>query len=113
MGSLQKAVAEISRVLKKGGVVWLNEGLTSEDYKARYGLSKDFIHDEHSFFVFKDKELSKSITRKDQLQGAIQNNSIDRIAHHFTEEELHALFNSYTTLYRDVVTVVSPRSHSQ
>ncbi|HEU4965943.1 MAG TPA: class I SAM-dependent methyltransferase [Candidatus Saccharimonadales bacterium] len=61
----QKAISEAYRVLRPGGVIWINEGLTSPDYAKRYKLCRGFIDDGYSFFVFKESGLSAAIKTKE------------------------------------------------
>jgi ubiquinone/menaquinone biosynthesis C-methylase UbiE len=109
----QKVVNEMSRVLKNNGIIWINEGSVSEEYNNRYKISNPLLEDSNSFYVYKEKDLNKSITKTDELRQAIKEAKIDRISHHFSEDELQILFSTYTVLYNKTEVVVSPRSNSK
>lgn len=108
----EKLVSELTRVLKPGAYIWLNEGLVSEDYIKRYKLSKPFVSDEHSFFVFKDGTLATSVQTQNQLIKAIKERKTLRVAHHFTVAELKKLFNKYTVIYEKETQTRSPNTKS-
>lgn len=105
-------ISELTRILKPGGYVWLNEGLVSKDYLNRYKLSKPFLDDRHSFFVFKDNFLSSLVKTPNQLTKVLNKNMIARVAHHFTISELNNLFNQYTLVYKNITQTASPNTKS-
>lgn len=94
----EKLASEITRVLKPKGIVWLNEALVSKDYEERYSLSKPFLENDHDFFVFKKGILASRFKEKEDIDLAIKEGSIDRVAHHFTVEELKELFRDYNVI---------------
>ena len=106
----EKLVLEMTRVLKTNGHIWLNEGLLSDDYADRYKLSKPFVDDESTFFVFKKNSLSSSIKTVDQLNQAIKGKDIARLAHHFTLGELKNLFHDYFVVYQNESQTISPNT---
>jgi ubiquinone/menaquinone biosynthesis C-methylase UbiE len=109
----QKVVAELYRVLRKGGIIWVNEGLISEDYQRRYELCQPFLKEERDFFVFKEGTSSSSIKTKAELEVAIQDQKVARIAHHFTEMELRVLFERFSLSYEESKSTASPHSKSE
>ena len=101
---------EIERVLKPGGFVWLREPLVSPDYALRYEISKPILSKEYSFFVYSEKNLSHAVTTTAELQKTIENKQTDRIAHHYTENELDSVFNSFQKVFSAIYKDASPHS---
>ncbi len=108
----ERLVSEITRIVKPGGIVWVNEGLVSDDYAKRYTLCAPFLENDHDFFVFAEGTTSVSIQTHDDLQQAITDNKIARVAHHFTAEELQQLFHKYSLQYELTSAISSPHSKS-
>ena len=108
----ESLISELTRILKPNAYIWLNEGLVSKDYLKRYQLSKPFLDDRHSFFVFKDNALSSLVKTPGQLTKAINEKMIARIAHHFNVKELKNLFHQYTIIYKNITQTVSPNTKS-
>jgi ubiquinone/menaquinone biosynthesis C-methylase UbiE len=103
-------LAEVSRVLKKGGVVWIHEGLVSEKYKLRYELCSPFTAEKYDFFSYKHKETAGNLLTVDAVKNAIETGEVERTVHHFTEKELSDLFVGYEQLSWKVQSLHAPRS---
>lgn len=103
--------AEIERIVKPEGYVWLAEPLVSEDYSKRYNLAKNLFSDEHAIFVFKDPNLAKSIVTSEDLQDAISREDISRISRHYTRNELIDLFPSFDIVSEKINETKSPSGY--
>jgi ubiquinone/menaquinone biosynthesis C-methylase UbiE len=108
----EKLVSELGRILKPGGLVWVNEPLVSQDYAARYELSRPFVDNDHDFVVFKEGTAASSIQTPEQMSQAARAGKVARVTHHFTMEELEELFNDYEIIYSHQTQTASPNSKS-
>lgn len=108
----ERLLLELSRILRPGGVVWVNEGLVSDDYAKRYELCRPFLGDDHDFFVFQEGVSSSSIQDSGALQKAIDDGKVARVAHHFTVGELKQLFHAYELVFEEESATSSPHSKS-
>jgi ubiquinone/menaquinone biosynthesis C-methylase UbiE len=109
----EKLVSQLTRILKIGGVIWVNEGLVSDDYAKRYELSRPFIHDaDHDFFVFKEGTVSSTIHTRSQLEEALNADKVARMAHHFSVDELRLLFHEYEMVFLQESETASPNTKS-
>lgn len=102
---------EINRITQAESYLWLVEPLVSESYRDRYSLASSLLEDDHAFFVFKDKELAKEITTKEQLEQAIENNSVSRIVRHYSVEEIVQLFPKFKLVNSETVEIPSPSGY--
>src|SRR3989344_499014 len=100
LATRQKVAAEISRILKPNGIIWVNEGLVSEDYEYRYNLAKPTLGDNHDFYIYTDDLSAKEIETAEKLKRALNEGKIARIAHHFTLPELDELFENYELIFQ-------------
>lgn len=92
----RKAVAELMRVLKIGGLLWLCEATYSEDYNERYKTGKELTGlDNVALSFFKDGPN----------QGKIK-----RVIRHYSSEEMDELFQSLDKLSSKKLGIVSPSS---
>ncbi len=109
----QQLIYELIRILKPGGIIWVNEGLISSDYQKRYELSTELLqtHD-HDFFVFDNDTPSSSIQTLAQLKQALDQGKVARIAHHFSVPELKELFTMCDVLYENKSATTSPNTKS-
>ncbi|MFA6421812.1 MAG: methyltransferase domain-containing protein [Candidatus Buchananbacteria bacterium] len=105
-------VLELNRILKPGALIWVNEGLVSEDYNKRYELSRPFVDEKHNFFVFNEGTSSSSIETQKQMEEAIEKNKIARIAHHFETKELETLFKDFEIIHKEELETRSPNTKS-
>ncbi|MEI6498788.1 MAG: class I SAM-dependent methyltransferase [bacterium] len=108
----EELIKELSRILKPNGIIWINEGLISDEYSKRYELCKPFLHDDHDFFVFKENTQSSGIQTTEELEKAIADEKIQRVAHHFTVKELTQLFSSFKLIYKNQSVTFSPNTKS-
>jgi ubiquinone/menaquinone biosynthesis C-methylase UbiE len=108
----EELISEITRILKTGGLIWVNEAIISDDYIQRYNLSKPFVEENYDFFVFKEGISSASIRTSEQMAEAIRENKIARIAHHFSFEDLKKLFNYYKLIFKKESDTSSPNTKS-
>lgn len=92
------AVSEITRVLKKGGYIWLCEAIYSNEYRERYvdGKNKTGLNN-----------LALSY-KKDQEGKATDN--VKRAIKHYSENELDILFCDFTKVSMDIISEKSPSS---
>lgn len=105
-------ILELNRVLKSGGLIWVNESLVSDDYNKRYELSRPFVNEKYNFFVFKEGTSSSSIKTLEQMRKAIEENKIARIAHHFETKELETLFKDFEIIHKEELETHSPNTGS-
>ena len=108
----KQLISEIVRISKDRGIVWINEGLLSDDYAKRYVLSKPFLTENYDFFVFKEGISSSSIQTHQQLEQALKEERIARVAHHFSLEELKELFEKFDIIYEKQLETTSPNTGS-
>ena len=113
LATRQKVAAEISRILKPNGIIWVNEGLVSEDYEYRYNLAKPTLGNNHDFYVYTDGLSAKEIETAEELKRALNEGKIARIAHHFTLPELDELFENYELIFQKTTRTLSPRTGSE
>ncbi|MCR4280173.1 MAG: class I SAM-dependent methyltransferase [Candidatus Komeilibacteria bacterium] len=92
----QKAVVELVRVLKEGGILWLCEATHSRDYEERYEIGKEITGRDNVAISFVDVRPGKK--------------EIKRFIRHYSSEELDRLFSSLTKLSSKQVGVISPNS---
>ncbi len=107
----RKALQEMTRLLKPAGVAWVNEGTISEEYGRRYTLCRPYTGEDHSFFVYRERGLSKEIQTSEQLAQAIADHKVARIAHHFSDDELRDLFAGFKEVFHAASVTASPNSH--
>jgi hypothetical protein len=96
--------------LKPGGYVWLKEALVSPDYQNRYEIAFPLLQQDHSFYVFDDPKLSKSITTTNSIASALNSGNPYRVVHHFTQEEFDEYFKGFDKKFTDITTSVSPNT---
>lgn len=106
-------VGEICRVLKPNGIFWIHDALISDSYKERYDICFPFVSDENDFFSFKDKNIASNIKACSQLRKAIDQNLIERTAHHFSKKEILKLFQNFKLLVWQNIDIKSPRTNSE
>lgn len=104
-------VVEFERILKPGGCIWVNEGTVSDEYQLRYELARPFLQEDHTFYVFKDKQLASQLKTVEELRAALDQDAAARVAHHFTEEELRLLFKNEHCLSTQSLVTTSPNTH--
>lgn len=110
--SLRAQVAtELERLVKPGGLIWVNEGTVSEDYQLRYDLARPFLGEERTFYVFKDKQLASQLKTVEELRIALEQGAAARVAHHFSQEELIDLFKHERCLSVQSLVTTSPNTH--
>ena len=89
----QEVVAkEMTRVLKKGGYIWICEATYSPDYEERYKLGKKVFGEDLIAFSFD------------------ADNQVKRIIRHYREEDLDILFASLIKIESSKIVVQSPSS---
>lgn len=103
--------AEVDRITKPGGFVWLAEPKVNAEHKARYKLASELINDEHALYVFKDKSLASHITSKVELDDVIASDGVARIVRHYAEDELLALFPNFEKVSGRHVRLTSPSGY--
>lgn len=106
-------VKEINRVLKDGGIVWVNEPIISKEYEKRYLLSKPFVSEESDVISFKKGFSFLDITNEEEMRAVVAKGGIGRIIHHFTKDEIKSLFDGDTPLYSNETHTFSPRSNAK
>ncbi len=99
---------EVFRILKPGGKVWVLEPLVSPSYRQRYRLASHFVKDQHCVYVFFDPHLAEKVTTKKDLQKAIQENLVSRVAKHYTINELKRVFRQLALTDHRTIPVTSP-----
>ena len=92
----QKAAAELIRVLKIGGLLWLCEATYSKDYDERYKLGKEITG-----------LNSVALSFFEDTQGR---RKVKRVIRHYSNEEIDLLFKSLNKISNKLVTVTSPSS---
>ncbi len=107
-----RAAAELTRVTRDGGVVWVADALVSPEYAARYAFAKSQGAPDNCVFVFHDPALRASCTATQQVVRALARNEY-RLAMHATEKDLLALFPQCTAINPRVLPEVSAHSGMQ
>ena len=103
--------AEIGRITKLGGYVWLAEPHINEAYDERYKLGKQKLEDEHALYVFKDKDKAAQIKDAASLEAAIAADEVSRIVRHYDEAELADLFPEFKPVDTKHVSHTSPSGY--
>lgn len=106
-------IKEITRILKKDGIIWVNEPIFSKDYEQRYALSRPFVVEEFDTFSLRPGHSFSDIHSVDDMKKTLDQGLVDRIFHHFTKEELRDLFMDYDLIYQKDGETVSPRTKTK
>lgn len=107
----QSFSAEVDRITKSGGFVWLAEPQVNVEHKARYKLASELLDDEHALYVFKDRALASQVTDRSELNKVIVSDGIARIVRHYTEDELLRLFPHFEKISEKHVRLTSPSGY--
>lgn len=103
----QALFKEINRVLKPGGVLWLNEPLVSDSFAVQYKLSKELGINETNVAIIVRKPDGTS----ESLTELIEDPQIERFVKHFTREEIEALLSdSFEVLSVNQAVTASPNT---
>lgn len=109
--SWEKVGNEIFRILNKNGKLLIIEPLVSESYNSRYNLASSFIKDKNCLYVFKDKDLAKNISSKEDLKNALDKNQVSRIIKHYTFEEINDIFKKLKLMNCRTLVIPSPSGY--
>lgn len=95
---LKKAVQEILRVLKTGGIIWLCEATFSPGYVDRYNNAKNITSLDLTAISYGKYALGQNT------------NHIKRIIKHYSKENIDGLFINSEKVYQETVSKTSPSS---